>query len=614
MGRLVLAGRCRHICYEIVTASNKTVYWSPLGKYSREVVTQVLAAVDIVDIIGGAVELRPSGHRLLGLCPFHNEKTPSFSVNRERQQYYCFGCEKGGDALSFVMEFEGLSFAEALRKLADRAGVQLPAPTERESREDFARRHILELYAFAAQYYGELLKNPLKGGRGRTYLKSRQLKESTTGKFGVGYAPDSYTTLVDAARAKGVKDYVIENSGLGKRGNKGLYDLFRERLMIPIRDVMGNVVAFGGRDLTGTAPGKYINSPENPVYRKSRVLYGLFEARDGLRQAKKAILVEGYFDLMRCFDAGIANVVATCGTALTTEQAALIRRYVPEVVVVYDGDPAGIRAALRGVAILTAAGLTVRALVLPDNKDPDDYIRDAGGDEFRALIGEALDFVTFYIRLNADRLGTIEGRTTVVREVFTIVQSIEDTMRVDEYLKLAARELQLDEWSVRREFSTQLQQRDAGLPVDIRRAPASAEKPVHPDDKAFLSAILAVEPLRDHVREGLQGVDLGSGPLADVLSAICGAGNDLSALRFENEAAKALFAAASNQPPLPPDKAEALVEKRICSLKREVLLAQSARVQEQIREAERSKDLERISQLLSTKVGIDREIQKLGAA
>ncbi|MBX7257868.1 MAG: DNA primase [Candidatus Hydrogenedentes bacterium] len=585
-----------------------------MGKYSREVVTQVLAAIDIVDIIGGAVELKPSGHRLLGLCPFHNEKTPSFSVSRERQQFYCFGCEKGGDALAFVMDFEGLSFAEALRKLADRAGVQLPAPSERESREDFARRNILELYAFAAQYYGELLKNPLKGGRGRTYLKTRTLKDATTAKFGLGYAPDSYTTLVEAARTKNIKDYVLENSGLAKRGNKGLYDLFRERLMIPIRDVMGNVVAFGGRDLTGTAPGKYINSPENPVYRKSRVLYGLFEARDGLRQTKQALLVEGYFDLMRCFDAGITNVVATCGTALTTEQAALIRRYVPEVVVVYDGDPAGIRAALRGVAILTAAGLTVRALVLPDGKDPDDFIRDAGGDAFRALVDGALNFVTFYIRLNGDRLGTIEGRTTVAREVFTIVQSIDDTMRVDEYLKLVARELQLDEWNVRREFAAQLQQRDVERSIEVRRAPSSERKPIHPDDQAFLAAILAVEPLRDRAREGLKGVELGEGPVADVLGAICKAGNDLSGLRFEDEAAQALFAAAANQPPMPSDKAEALVEKRICSLKREVLMAKSARVQEQIREAERSRDLERISQLLSTKVGIDREIQKLGAA
>jgi DNA primase len=586
-----------------------------LGKYSREVVTQVLAATDIVEIVGGAVELKPSGHRLLGLCPFHNEKTPSFSVNRERQQYYCFGCEKGGDALSFIMEFEGLSFAEALQKLADRAGVQLPAPTERESREDFARRNILQLYAFAAQTYGELLKNPLKGGRGRTYLKTRSLKEATTAKFGLGYAPDSYTTLVEAARTKQIKDYVLENSGLAKRGNQGLYDLFRERLMIPIRDVMGNIVAFGGRDLTGTAPGKYINSPENPVYRKSRVLYGLFEARDGLRQAKKAILVEGYFDLMRCFDEGITNVVATCGTALTTEQSALIRRYVPEVVVVYDGDPAGIRAALRGVAILTAAGLTVRALVLPDGKDPDDFIRDAGADAFRSLVEHALDFVTFYIRLNSERLDTIEGRTTVAREVFTIVQSIDDTMRVDEYLKLAARELQLDEWNVRREFAGQLQQRDSDrAATEQRHAPERKEKPIHLDDQAFLAAILSVEPLRDRVREGLEGIDLGGGALAGVLRVLCRTSGEVTAQDFEDAASKSLFAAAANQPSLAPDKAEALVEKRICSLKREVLQAQAARVQEQIREAERSRDSERISQLLSTKVGIDREIQKLGAA
>ena len=414
-----------------------------MAKYSREVVTQVLSATDIVEIVGSFLELRPSGNgRFVGLCPFHHEKTPSFHVSRDRQNFYCFGCEKGGDAIGFIREMEGLSFVESLRKLADRAGIQLPAMTEREGQDEYLRSRLIELGAFAARYYTETLRDALKGGKARQYLKTRTLADATIKKFGLGYAPDGYSSLLDAAKAEKFRERELDASGLVKRGDRGnYYDTFRNRLMVPIRDVSGNIVAFGGRDLSGDSPAKYINSPETALYKKSRILYGLHEARDSLRKEKQAILVEGYFDLMRCFDAGICNIVATCGTALTTEQAALIRRYVPEVVVVYDGDAAGVRAALRGVAILTAAGLTVRAIVLPDGKDPDDYIRDAGAEAFRGLVDSSSDFVTFYIRMNVERLGSIEGRTDVAKEIFTIVQGVGDLMRVDEYLKRAAHEL-----------------------------------------------------------------------------------------------------------------------------------------------------------------------------
>jgi DNA primase len=589
-----------------------------LAKYSREIVNQVLTASDIVELIGASLELRPSGsNRFVGLCPFHNEKTPSFSVSRERQSFYCFGCEKGGDAVTFVMEFEGLSFMEALRKLADRAGIRLPAPSEREDKEDYLRRQLIDLGTFAARLYTDTLRDALKGGKARQYVKTRQLKEETIKRFGLGYAPDAWGTLVDAARVKSIKDPVIEASGLAKRGDKGLYDLFRDRLMIPIRDVSGNVVAFGGRDLSGTAPGKYINSPENPVYKKSRVLYGLFEARDSLRSEKRALLVEGYFDLMRCFDAGVCNVVASCGTALTHDQAALLHRYVPEVVVVFDGDAAGVRAALRGVAILTDAELTVRALVLPDGKDPDDYIRDHGVEAFRALVDQSLDFVTFYIRLNGERLTTIEGRTTVAKEVFTIVQGIDDAMRVDEYLKLAARELQLDEWNVRREFAVLARQRQEDAPRAVAAAPREDEdqSKLVRDDCDFVAVLLSSEPLREMVQKELAKVPLCLGPLAEVLDALFS--EDSAAplsQRIESEEGRRLYAAAANRIHAWTEKGELLVQKRVCRLKREALQTRAAALQEGIRAAERSSDMARVSQLLAQKVGIDREIQGLGAA
>ncbi|MCC6796973.1 MAG: DNA primase, partial [Candidatus Hydrogenedentes bacterium] len=579
----------------------------------QEIKSRVLAATDIVELIGSALELKPSGAgRFKALCPFHHEKTPSFNVSRDRQTFYCFGCQKGGDAINWVMEHDALPFPDAMRKLADRAGVELPAPSERDGKEDYLRRQLIDLGSFAAGFYTDLLKDPMKGSKARQYLKTRQLKDETTKRFGIGFAPEGWSNLLDAARTKGFRDAALDASGLVKRGERGsYYDTFRDRLMVPIRDVSGNVVAFGGRDLGGESQAKYINSPETVIYKKSRVLYGLYEAREALRHEKRAILVEGYFDLMRCFDAGIQNVIASCGTALTTEQAILIRRYVPEVVIVYDGDSAGVNAALRATAILTAAGLTVRALALPDGKDPDDYIRDNGAEAFHNLVIAAPDFVTFYVRMNESRLGTIEGRTDVAKEVFTIVQSLDDAMRTDEYLKRLARELQLDEWSVRREYQNQLKRRDATNSVE--KQPAKAQAKFTLDDTDFIAALLSGDQLRDRVRKELTGKTLKPSPFAEVLIAVLEAGNGDVLGRVEGEDGERLYAAASNHH-VDPDTGLEIVEKRLTSLQRESLLDEDAAVVEQMRDAKRRGDIATETQLVTRRVSIRREIDRLAPA
>ncbi|NUM56356.1 MAG: DNA primase [Candidatus Hydrogenedentes bacterium] len=584
-----------------------------MGKYSQEIKARVLAATDIVELIGSSLELKPSGAgRFKALCPFHHEKTPSFNVSRDRQRFHCFGCQKGGDAIHWVMEHDSLPFPEALRKLADRAGIELPAPSERDNKEDYLRRQLIELGSFAAGFYADLLKDPMKGGKGRNYLKTRHLKDETVKRFCLGFAPEGWSHLLDAARAKGFRDTVLDASGLVKRGERGsFYDTFRDRLMVPIRDVSGNVVAFGGRDLGGESQAKYINSSETAIYKKSRVLYGLYEAREALRQEKRAILVEGYFDLMRCFDSGISNVIASCGTALTTDQANLIRRYVPEVVVVFDGDAAGIKAALRGIAILTAAGITVRALTLPDGKDPDDYIRAEGVDAFRDRVDAAQDIVTFYVRMNEPRLGTIEGRTDVAKEVFTIVQSLDDAMRTDEYLKRLARELQLDEWSVRREYQSQLQRRDANGSIEKVSEKPRAKFTL--DDTNFISALLTGDQLRDRVRKELTGIALKPGPFAEVLIAVLAEENGDALGRIDNEDAGQLYAAAANRH-VDSETGLEIVEKRLTSIRREALLDEDANVLEQMREAKRRGDIAAEAQLATRRVGIRKEIDRLGAA
>ncbi|MDK1020824.1 MAG: DNA primase, partial [Candidatus Hydrogenedentes bacterium] len=352
---------------------------------NRDLVSEVKAAIDIVEVVSGYLDLKPAGSgRFKALCPFHNEKTPSFHVNRDRQTFHCFGCDKGGDVFTFLEDIEGIDFREVLQNLAERAGIRLDAyagPNKEAARE---RTELLKLQSFAARLYRATLVDEVAGRAGREYVRARGLSDETAERFGLGYVAEGWQRLTDAARTEGYRDVALEGSGLAKRGQRGLYDHFRNRLMFPIRDVSSKVVAFGGRAL-GDDKAKYINSPESPVYRKSRVLYGLYEAREALRREKEAIVVEGYFDLLRCVDSGIENVVATCGTALTAEQAGLLKRYVSSVLVVFDGDEAGKRAALRSVGILVAAGLSVRALAPPEGLDPDDYLGKYGTEAFRQL-------------------------------------------------------------------------------------------------------------------------------------------------------------------------------------------------------------------------------------
>lgn len=572
----------------------------------------MLAANDILEIIGAYVELKPSGTaRSVGLCPFHREKTPSFHVSGERQFFHCFGCGKSGDAISFLREFEGLPFAEALERLAERGGVQLPASSAADSQEEEGRRSVQKVNEWAAAWFRRTLEDPLKGGIGRAELKRRGLKPETVRRFGLGYAPDSWDALVEALREAGHKDRHIEGSGLARSKERGgLYAFFRNRLMAPIRDASGRIVAFGGRALDENGQSaKYINTPENVLYKKSRVLYGLFEAREAMRRERSALLVEGYFDLMRCFDAGIENVCAPCGTALTPEQAKMLTRYADETVVVFDGDAAGVRAALRSIAVLTSAGLRVRALLLPEGKDPDDYIADEGAEAFQTRIVDASDFASFYVEMSRDRLRNIEGRTDVARELFTILRSMKDGLRQQEYLKLLARELELDEYAVRREY-----ERD-GSESAVRTARAVEPKPSKPafsrDDCDFVAALLAHEDLRRQSAEALDGMSI-QGPLAQVIGAIHQHPQTASTV-LEDEDARRLYGQAVNQEPPSRERAADILERELKHFRRQHLKVQRELTLQQLRDAERRHDDEGAVKLLLKKVSIEKEIQALGS-
>ncbi|HEY5467248.1 MAG TPA: DNA primase [Clostridia bacterium] len=373
----------------------------------QNVIDEVKSRNDIVPVVEQYVRLsKKSAANLFGLCPFHGENTPSFSVSPEKQIYYCFGCHKGGDVIGFIMEIEKIGYLDALRLLAERAGIQLPEPDD----ENYRKRAELNtlLYrvnaAAAAHFYLNLTEFP-KGKAARDYFSKRGILSGTIRKFGLGFAADDWSDLWKRLRSKGFAADVLDKSGLFKPGRDSPYDLFRNRVMFPIFDTMGRVVAFGGRVLDDSQP-KYINSPENAVYTKGRHLYGLNFAKK--TKDPSLIIVEGYMDAIAMHQAGVDNAVAALGTALTPSQAQLVRRYTENVIVGFDADAAGQEATLRSLDILVAKGCHVTVLQIPEGKDPDDYLRRNGADRFRDLIRRALPLMDYKL-LSAERKATRDG-------------------------------------------------------------------------------------------------------------------------------------------------------------------------------------------------------------
>lgn len=347
-------------------------------------VREVKSRLDIAEVIGDYVQLRRAGNTLWGLCPFHREKTPSFSVSRERQSFHCFGCNKGGDVFAFIMEQEGLPFRETLELLAARAGVTLSKGAGGTMKKAAAeRRTILEdANAF--------FKSALRGGGGeapRAYLARREVSKEACDSFEIGWGPASWSALLDHLSSLGYAHDDILNAGLASPGSRGLYDRFRGRVIFPVRDELGRIAGFGGRLIDGEG-AKYVNSPEGELFNKRKLLYFLHQAKKSVRENKRIILMEGYMDVLRAHTAGFTNAVASLGTALTEDQAILIKRFTDLCYIAYDADAAGQEAALRGMYILQSRGVEVRVVSLPEGKDPDDVLR---GEEGSALFGELLE-------------------------------------------------------------------------------------------------------------------------------------------------------------------------------------------------------------------------------
>ncbi|MBL7026561.1 MAG: DNA primase [Candidatus Marinimicrobia bacterium] len=377
---------------------------------AEHIIEQVREANDVVDVVSDYVQLKRSGRNFFGRCPFHNEKTPSFSVSPDKQIYHCFGCGAGGNVINFIMEHERLDFISSVKLLADRVNIHIETdPGEPRKKDD--RASIYNMHEIACRVFERQL-NDTSAKPAKDYLLNRGLSEETLKTFRVGFAPDNWDTVTLEVMKLGLSQDVLTHSGLlmVKNGG-GYYDRFRNRIMFPIMDINGKVQAFGGR-IFGEADGaKYMNSPETPIYHKGRTLFGLNQCRDEIRSSRTAILVEGYMDLIRLYQEGFQNVVAGTGTAFTPEQAGLIKRFADKVLVCYDGDGAGQKAAQKAGLTLLDKGLDVRIIQIPNGEDPDSFFDEKDAKAFQKLIGSALDFMTFVLRNNQDQMDSPVKRT-----------------------------------------------------------------------------------------------------------------------------------------------------------------------------------------------------------
>jgi DNA primase len=446
--------------------------------YSDDIIEEVRMRNDIVDVISGYVRLQRKGSSYFGLCPFHNEKSPSFSVSPAKQMYYCFGCGAGGNIYTFIQEYENYTFPEAVKMLADRAGIALPEQEEtaenRKKRD--LRTAVLEVNKTAAKYYYYLLHTE-QGANAMRYLKDRGLSDETIKKFGLGYAGQYSDSLSRYLKKQGVSDAILKESGLVQLGEKsGMYDKFWNRVMFPIMDVNNKVIGFGGR-VMGDAKPKYLNSPETIIFDKSRNLYGLHAART--TRKKYMLVCEGYMDVISMHQAGFTNAVASLGTALTSQHASLLRRYTQEVILTYDSDDAGVRAALRAIPILKEAGVTTRVLHMEPYKDPDEFIKALGQDAFQERIDQAENSFLFEISIleRSYDMKDPEGKTRFYQETARKIAEFELEIERENYIEAVAGRYQISFEGLRKMVQNCLLQ---GVPV--RKQPvrltgkAAAEK------------------------------------------------------------------------------------------------------------------------------------------
>jgi DNA primase len=430
-------------------------------KVPEQKIEEIRAAANIVEVVSEYVQLRKRGNNYIGLCPFHSEKTPSFTVNEDKQIFYCFGCHTGGNAFKFVMQYEKISFPETLQKLADKFGVTIQYEKEYDSGEQTVQELLYEINNVAAKYYSDNLLNKPEGENARKYFEGRKLKINTLRSFGLGYALPSRDSLYTHFHKKGVDLEKAVHLGLLGRNNEGrYYDRFSGRIIFPIFSAYGRVIAFAGRILDPSENlAKYLNSPESTIYIKGRTLYGLSAAKDDIRKLDFAIIVEGYMDLISLHQSGVKNVVAVSGTALTDEQVQLLSRYTKNVILLFDADNAGVKASMRSIDILLKKDFDVKIVSLPQGEDPDSYINNFGKEKFDEKIQLAVNFLEFQSRVFEER-GMFKDpvkSAEAVRELVKHLSMINDELKRTFLIRNISQKFNLREILLEKELAKALE-------------------------------------------------------------------------------------------------------------------------------------------------------------
>jgi len=531
----------------------------------QETIDAIRDRVDIVDVVAQYVDLRRAGSSYKGLCPFHDEKTPSFMVSPERQIFHCFGCSKGGNVFTFLMEMDGVTFPEAVRVLGERVGIEV-VRSERPEADRSRNDAMYRANTFAARFYHRELTGSRGAAGARRYLESRGIPPTAWTRFGLGFAPDRWDSLWKAARREGIEEGILAQLRLitSSEKSRGYFDYFRNRIMFPIILPGGRVIAFGARAMGADEP-KYLNSSESPIFSKRRTFYGLDRARDAIRANRQAILVEGYTDVISLHLVGCENVLATCGTALTPDHATALRRLTQKAVLVPDADPAGQDAALTSGVILLAAGLEVGVVRLEAGEDPDSAARKRGREGFAALTGAPLDYFEYLHYTVRDRSMTPRDREALIRRILGGISHLEDKLRYDVITGELARVFGVEPEGLRR------RRRGAAAPESERPEEDAGRVKL---EKLALRLVLEGTPMALEALDSLDSDDFcASGPksLYKLLDSARESHIDIRSREFQQEAEEADLAGLAAEIaliPLPPGNVEALLKDTIRRIKK----------------------------------------------
>jgi len=498
--------------------------------FSREKIDEIRAATDIVELVSDYLPLKRVGKYYRALCPFHNERKPSFHVNPELQIFRCFGCGKGGNVFSFLMEYEKFSFPESVEFLAKRAGIRL----ERRDASDEARNSLFMANDFASEFYHTQL---LETGRARRYLSARGIGDSIVKEFKLGYAPDSWNALIEAARHRSISVDLLRDAGLALPGERAPYDMFRGRIIFPIFNLSNRVVGFGARSIDDSMP-KYINTPETLIYKKGQILFGLNRAKADIRKAGCAVLVEGYTDFLSLYANGIKNCVAMCGTAFTRNQARLISRYTERVTLLFDSDAAGVASAMKSIDLLLGENVDVGVVSLPEGEDPDSCVRKSGKEVLENMLANAETFLSFKLRLLCG--SDVPGQAKRVRSVVESIREIPDDIKRALWVRELSRKTGIEERALMRGWSTRPSER-SGDALEAPKAESELLGMMLRDPKILskVRSALEVEDFSESLTRGcaaiLFGMEPGDKP-ADLL-------NDIEDSRMRDFLAQCLFKA-----------------------------------------------------------------------